>query len=121
MLRGEVVKTAVPTPMMIMLTAKVASRVDRYGALITRWTATPYTRKPNSKPKHGHDEQGQVGVQPQAGEEEIDAKHAQGHDRAVSQVDDVHHAPDQGQAHGRHAVDKAHQQPIDQGGEQLTA
>ena len=29
MFRGEVLKTVVPMPMMIMLTAKVASKVDR--------------------------------------------------------------------------------------------
>src|SRR5215208_3849850 len=39
-LYGDVVKAAVPRPMMIMLTENVASSEDKWGALITRWTAT---------------------------------------------------------------------------------
>jgi hypothetical protein len=68
--------------------------------------------------QEGHDEQPYVRMHPGLGEEEIDAEHPQGDDRAVGQVDHPHHAPDQGEPHGGQAVNEAQQQPIDERGQQ---
>ncbi len=53
-------------------------------------------------------------------EEEIGAEHPQGHGGAVGQVDDPHHAPDQGQAHGGHAVNEADEQAVNDGRQQMS-
>jgi len=40
----------VASPMIIMLTAKVESRLERGGAFMTRWTAMTYMMSPATRP-----------------------------------------------------------------------
>src|SRR5207249_1673904 len=48
-------------------------------------------------------------------EEEVAEERTQDHQLAVGEVDDVHDAPDEGQAERRDAVDASHQEAVDEG------
>ena len=56
---------------------------------------------------------GDVGVEAKPAREQKEREHAGDDHGAMGQIDDVHDAPDQRQAHGGEAVDQPHQHAVD--------
>src|SRR5262249_5026341 len=54
-----------------------------------------------------------VGRQAQHVRQQIQHEHPEHDDRAMGEVDDIHHAPDQRQAHGCEAIDRTDEDAVD--------
>ena len=76
-----------------------------------------YFWMPDAEQEQGRrrDEDGKIGVDMERGEEHEGDVHGHHHELAVGEVDDLHHAHDDGHADAEQRVEAAEQEALDQG------
>ena len=73
----------------------------------------PVERHADEKAADQDRRQSEIGRDAERAGQQIEREHAGDDHRAMGQVDDVHDAPDQRQAHGGESVDQPHQHAVD--------
>ena len=79
--------------------------------------ADPVQRDADDETEDDHHRHGAVGRQPERARQHIQHEHADDDDRAMGEIDDIHDAPNERQAHGGKPIDRADEDAVNHGGE----